>query len=80
MQGSSANADIREETCGHSGGRRGEDKLREKHGDIYMIASGNLLCAKGAQLCDKREAWSGVGGGRGIQEAGDVCVLVADSC
>ena len=59
LQGSNANADIREQTCGHSGGRRGGDKLREEHGDIYMRASGNLLCAKGAQLCDKGEGWSG---------------------
>ena len=25
----------REQTCGHSGGRRGWDELSEKHGNIY---------------------------------------------
>ena len=26
----------REQTCGHSGGRRGRRKWREQHGNIYM--------------------------------------------
>ena len=45
LQGSSGDAD-REQTCEHSGGRRGWRKLREQHGNliaIYKIASGNLL-------------------------------------
>ena len=46
-------------------GKERGDKLREEHGDIYMIASGNLLCAKGAQLCDKGEGWAGDSGRRG---------------
>ena len=26
----------REQTCGHSGGRRGWDELREQHGNIHI--------------------------------------------
>ena len=26
----------REQTCGYSGGRRGWDELREKHGNMYI--------------------------------------------
>jgi len=36
LQGSSGNTDIREQTCGHIGGRRGQGKLREEHGDRSM--------------------------------------------
>ena len=31
-------------------------------------------------LCDNLEGWDGVGGGRKVQEGGDMCVPVADSC
>ena len=31
-------------------------------------------------LCDNLERWDGVGVGREIQEGGDICILVADSC
>ena len=31
-------------------------------------------------LCDNLEGWDGVGEGRGVQEGGDMCVPVADSC
>ena len=31
-------------------------------------------------LCDNLEGWDGMGGGRGDQEGGDMCVPVADSC
>ena len=30
-------------------------------------------------LCDSLEGWDGVGGGRGAQEGGDICIAVADS-
>ena len=31
-------------------------------------------------LCDNLEGWDGVGGGREVQEGGDICILKADSC
>ena len=31
-------------------------------------------------LCDNLEGWDGVGGGREVQEEGDICIPMADSC
>ena len=31
-------------------------------------------------LCDNLEGWDGVGDGREVQEGGDMCMTVADSC
>ena len=31
-------------------------------------------------LCDNLEGWDGVGGGREVQQGGDLCVPMADSC
>jgi len=31
-------------------------------------------------LCDNLEGWDGVGGGREVQEGGDLCIPMADSC
>ena len=31
-------------------------------------------------LCDSPEGWDGVGGGREVQEGGDRCIPMADSC
>ena len=31
-------------------------------------------------LCDKLEMWDGVGGGREVQEGGDICLPMIDSC
>ena len=31
-------------------------------------------------ICDNLEGWGGVGGGREIQEGGDVCIPMTDSC
>ena len=41
---------------------------------LYDVGSSNLV------LCDNLEGWDGVGGGRNIQEGGDICLPVADSC
>ena len=30
-------------------------------------------------LCDNLEGWDGIGGGRGVQEGGDMCTPVADA-
>ena len=47
------------------------------------MACGNLLCDAGTSnpvLCDNLEGWDGVGGGKEVQEGGDVCIAMADSC
>ena len=31
-------------------------------------------------LCDNLDGWDGVGGGREVQERGDICTPVVDSC
>ena len=31
-------------------------------------------------LCDNLEGWNGMEGGMEVQEGGDVCISVADSC
>ena len=31
-------------------------------------------------LCDNLKGWDGVGGGREVQEGGDICIPMADSC
>ena len=30
--------------------------------------------------CDNLEGWDGVGDGREVQEGGDICIPVTDSC
>ena len=78
----------RKQTCGHSGGRRGRDELREQQEThilpyVKQIASGNSLCDAGSPklvLCDNLEGWDGEGGGRRAQGAGDIGIPLADSC
>ena len=31
-------------------------------------------------LCDNLDGWDGVGDGREVQEGGDICTPMADSC
>ena len=31
-------------------------------------------------LCDNLEGWESVGGGKEVQEGGDMCIPMADSC
>ena len=31
-------------------------------------------------LCDNLEGWGGGEGGREVQDAGDICILMADTC
>ena len=40
-----------------------------------------MCCRKfSSVICDDLEGWDGVGYGKEIQERGDICILVADSC
>ena len=50
---------------------------------VKQIADGRLLYDSRAQtrlLCDNLEGWDGVAGGREIQEGGDICMPMTDSC
>ena len=62
--------------------------MREQRGNIHIT-----ICKTGSLwefavrhrevspvLCDNLERWDGVGDGREIQEGGDGCMRVADSC
>ena len=56
---------------------------KQDHLKMGAMASGNLLYAAGSSnpvLCDNLEGWDGVGGRREIQEGGDICTPMADSC
>ena len=50
---------------------------------VKQIAGGDLLGNKGSSnqgLCDNLEECVGMGDGKEVQEGGDICVSVADSC
>ena len=66
------------------GGTHGETSM-ETYTLPYVkyIASGNLLYVTGRSdlvLCDILDGWDGVGGVREVQEGGDICIPMADSC
>ena len=68
----------REWACGHIGGSRQWDELREWHGQICTTMwttgmRGKLLGDTRNQLCDDLEGW----GGREVHEGGDICILTA---
>ena len=55
----------------------------ETHFTICTIDSQwEFALTQGAQLvlCDNLEGWDGVGEGREVQEGGDMCIPMADSC
>ena len=49
---------------------------------IVHVLMGLLLLRKTVppRLCDNLEGWDGVGGGKEVQEGGDIRVPMADSC
>ena len=50
---------------------------------MKQIASGNLLYDAGSSnpgLCDNLPGWDGVEAGKEVQEGGDICIPMADSC
>ena len=54
----------------------------EKHPSpcVKQIASGNLLYDSGSSnQSDNLEGWDGVGGGRKVQEGGNICIPMANS-
>ena len=47
------------------------------------MASGNLLHDAGSShlvFCDNREGWNGVGSEMEVQQGGDICIPMANSC
>ena len=51
---------------------------------VYKIdSSGNWLYdarSSNPVFCDNVEGWNGTGGGREVQEGGEICIPMADSC
>ena len=50
---------------------------------IIARNSGNLLSdirSSNPVFCDNVEGWDGVEGGREVQEGGNICIPMADSC
>ena len=61
----------------------GESNMETYKPHVKQIASGNLLYDTVNSyliLYDSLEGWDGVGAGREIQEGGDICISMADSC
>ena len=85
MEDSSGDADIENRSwtwCGR-GGDSGRSSL-ETHTTIpktdTLWASAACLRELKAGLCNKLEGWDGVGDGREVQEGGDICIPMGDSC
>ena len=79
----------REQTYGH---RRGEEGEGEMYGESNMETY-ITICKIGSQwefavwlrelklgLCDNLEGWEGEREGREVQEGGDTCIPMSDSC
>ena len=43
-----------------------------------MMPGAQIRCS--VVLGDNLEGWDGVGGGKEVQEGGDICIAMADSC
>ena len=60
----------------------------EEHGNTYTSISKIdsqeefAVCLRELKLgpCDNLEGWNGVGSGSEMQEGGDICIPMADSC
>ena len=58
------------------------DSLEKKTTVYFKMANGNLLYDLELKwgLCNNLEGWERVGGGREVQEGGDICIPMASSC
>ena len=88
LQGSKRDTDIKNRVL-HTVGEGKGGMIGENSTETYTIpyvkhiASGSLLCDAGhpkSLLCDNLEGWDRERGGRGVQEVGDICIPMADSC
>jgi len=88
LQGSNGDTEIEKRPVDSSGDGEGET-TRVSSINIYItrckirIASGNLLYDAGSSnlvICDNLEVRDGVGGGRQVQERGEIPIPIADSC
>ena len=75
----------REQTYGHRERVRCMERVTWKLALPYVkqIASGDLLYdTRNTKpvLWENLERWNGKGGGRGVQEGGDICIPMAASC
>ena len=78
----------REQTCGH-GKRGGEGEMYGENNLETFITICKIdsqwefaVCLRELKqgLCINLEGWGGEGDGREVQEGGDICIPLADSC
>ena len=50
----------------------------ESSTEIYILPCVKQIANR--KFCDNLEGWDGVGDGKEVQEGGDICIPVADSC
>ena len=71
-------------TVGEGGGGTNRKSKNEKYTLPYVqkMAKGNCCIKQGAQpwYSDNLEGWDRMGGGKEVQEGGDICIPMADSC
>ena len=79
----------REQAYGHGVGEEGEGEMYgENNVDSYVAKckiDRQWECVKWLRelkqgLCNNLEGWDGEGDGREVQEGGDICIPMADSC
>ena len=81
----------REQNYGHEGVEREEgERYGESNMETYITickickidSQWNFLYGSGNsnELCINLEGWDGEGDGREVQEGGDICIPMADSC
>ena len=89
LQGSNGDTDIENRLKDKGSGEEGEwDEWREKHGSIYTA-----VCKVDSQwkfavwlrelklgLCNNLDGWERVQDRREIQEGGDICIPMTNSC
>ena len=88
MQGSSGDADIANRLADTAEERERlleRVTLKHTHTHYHMdnrqpVGICHVTVSSSLVLCDNLEGWDGVGGGREVQEGGDICIPVADSC
>jgi len=79
----------REQTYGHGLGKKGEDRMYGESNMKTYITIGKIdsqwefaVCLRELKqgLCNNPEGWDGEEDGREVQEGGDICMPMADSC
>ena len=81
LQGSNGDANTEDKLVDPEG-RSGRGELREQRWNPHITIGGQWKCAawhsSNPTFCDNIEGWDGVGGGREVQEGGDIHIPMAD--